>query len=126
MILTEIKKRKEFIVNPDVENVLIHTEVGLFYTLKRIYDIFKDICENKIMVQPSGTLFDFAENFEEEYIKIRFQFAYLNDDSEKIQRYYSTIIPYEAEFNWPIQQTFINMEDMYLLKLNTQILTKHK
>tara|TARA_R100001463_G_scaffold3547_3_gene14322 strand:+ start:237 stop:623 length:387 start_codon:yes stop_codon:yes gene_type:complete len=128
MIITKRKKTKEFTIDTDVENVLVCSDVGLFYTLKRVYDIFKHNCENKIMLQPQGTesIFYLDEDSEDKLIEITFKYEYLGSDDKVEKRVLKTTIPYRAESNWHIQQTFMMMERMYVLKLNTQILTKHK
>tara|TARA_R100000388_G_scaffold60911_1_gene44702 strand:- start:477 stop:890 length:414 start_codon:yes stop_codon:yes gene_type:complete len=130
MEITKRKKTREFTVYTDVEDVLVCKDGGLFSTLKRVYDIFKHDCENKIMLQPQGTesIFDFVEieDGEDEFIEITFRYKYLGSDDEVKRRVFKTIVPYRAESNWHIQQTFMIMEAMYILKLNTQILTKQK
>lgn len=128
MILTKRKKTREFAVDTDVEDVLVCSDGGLFYTLKRVYDIFKHNCENEIMLQPQGTstIFDLDEDREDEFIQITFRYEYLGSDDKVKKRVLKTTIPYRAESNWSIQQTFMMMERMYVLKLNTQILTKTK
>lgn len=128
MILTKRKKTREFAVDTDVEDVLVCSDGGLFYTLKRVYDIFKHNCENEIMLQPQGTstIFDLDEDREDEFIQITFRYEYLGSDDKVKRRVLKTTIPYRAESNWSIQQTFMMMERMYVLKLNTQILTKTK
>ena len=130
MEITKRKKTREFTVDTDVEDVLVCSDGGLFYTLKRVYDIFKHDCENKIMLQPQGTesIFYFVEieDGEDEFIEIKFIYIYLDSDDEIKRRVFTTTVPYRAESNWNIQETFMMMERMYVLKLNTQILTKQK
>ncbi len=129
MEITKRKKTREFTVDTDVEDVLVCSDGGLFYTLKRVYDIFKHDCENKIMLQPQGTelIFYLDEVGEEDkFIEIKFIYIYLDSDDEIKRRVFTTTVPYRAESNWNIQETFMMMERMYVLKLNTQILTKQK
>lgn len=130
MEITKRKKTREFTVDTKVKDVLVCSEGGLFYTLKRVYDIFKHDCENKIMLQPQGTesifYFDEIEDGEDKFIEITFRYKYLGSDDEVKRRVFKTTVPYRAESNWEIQQTFIIMERMYVLKLNTQILSKQK
>ena len=80
------------------------------------------------MLQPQGTstIFDLDEDREDEFIQITFRYEYLGSDDKVKKRVLKTTIPYRAESNWSIQQTFMMMERMYVLKLNTQILTKTK
>jgi hypothetical protein len=127
MIITKRKKTREFTVDADVEDVLVCSDGGLFYTLKRVYDMFKHNCENEIMLQPQGTesIFYLDEDGEDEFIEITFRYKYLGSDDKVKRRVLKTTVPYRAESNWHIQQTFIMMERMYVLKLNTQILTKN-
>jgi hypothetical protein len=127
MIITKRKKTKEFTIDTDVENVLVCSNGCIFYTLKRVYDIFKHNCENEIMLQPLGTMFSLDENWEDKLIEITFRYEYSKGSEDKVEKtVLKTTIPYRAESNWHIQQTFMMMERMYVLKLNTQILTKHK
>ena len=127
MNITRRKKTREFTVDTDVEDVLVCSNGCIFYTLKRVYDIFKHNCENEIMLQPSGEMFSLNENWEDKLIEIAFRYEYSKGSDDKVEkRVLKTTIPYRAESNWHIQQTFMMMERMYVLKLNTQILTKHK
>ena len=131
MEITKRKKTREFTVDTEVEDVLVCTDVGIFYTLKRVYDIFKHNCKNKIMLQPQGTesifYFEEIEDGEDKFIEITFRYKFLLGIDDKVkERVLKTTVPYRAESNWHIQQTFMMMERMYVLKLNTQILTKQK
>ena len=81
------------------------------------------------MLQPQGTelIFYLDEVGEEDkFIEIKFIYIYLDSDDEIKRRVFTTTVPYRAESNWNIQETFMMMERMYVLKLNTQILTKQK
>ena len=83
MILTKRKKTKEFTIEPHVEDVLVCSNGCIFYTLKRVYDIFKHKCENEIMVQPSGEMFSLDEDWEDKLIEITFRYEYLDADAKK-------------------------------------------
>ena len=129
MEITKRKKTREFTVDTEVEDVLVCNDVGLFYTLKRVYDIFKHNCENKIMLQPQGTesIFYLDEDRENKFMEITFRYKFLLGVDDKVkERVLKTTVPYRAESNWLIIETFKMMERMYVLKLNTQILTKQK
>ena len=130
MEITKRKKTREFTVDTDVQDVLVCSDGSLFYTLKRVYDIFKHTCENKIMLQPQGTesifYFDEIEEKEDKFIDITFRYKHLDDDDKIRRRVYKTTLPYRVGANWHIRETFMMMERMYVLKLNTQILIKQK
>ena len=133
-------KTKEFTINKDYENIAILENKG-YKTLKNCFKTFKNICENNEMLPPEkfSQVFTWKEKKESKKIEIRFVYHYIGrklvksgdgtyEDKEN-QICKTTIrssFPFVFGFLWDIQQPFLIMENMYINKLNSQILNKLK
>lgn len=133
-------KTKEFTINKDYENIAILENKG-YKTLKNCFKTFKNICENNEMLPPEkfSQVFTWKEKKESKKIEVRFEYHYIGSKlvktgsgtyQSKENQTCKTIIrssfPFVFGFLWDIQQPFLIMENMYINKLNSQILNKLK
>ena len=131
-------KTKEFTIHKEYENIAI-LENGGYKTLKNCHKTFMHICDNNEMLAPEkfSEVFEWKENKETKKIEIRFVYHYIGSKlvktgsgtyTTKENQICKTIIrscfPFVFGLNWDIQQPFLIMEQMYINKLNTQILNK--
>lgn len=135
---TEEIKTKEWTMDKHVKDILLRTDIGTLDTLEDCYDKFKYIL-NKYEMIPTSYMIDIRKNEDENTIELGFRYKYIGSglvekenskgvyeskDNQKCIRTLNTTIPDNPEFNWSIQQVLYIMRDMYILKLNEQILTK--
>ena len=128
----------EFTIHKEYENIAILENNG-YKTLKNCFKTFKHICGNNEMLPPEkhSEVFRWKENKESKKIEIIFEYHYMGSKLVKsgdgtYQRKENQIckiiirscFPFVVGLLWDIQQPFLIMEDMYINKLNSQILNK--
>jgi len=131
-------KTKEFTIKKEYESIAV-LQNNMFRTLKNCFKTFKHRCENKEMLAPEkfAEVFQWKENKETKKIEIIFVYHYIGsklvktgngtyEDKENqiCKTYITSSFPFVFGLNWDIQQPFLIMEEMYINKLNTQILNK--
>ena len=131
-------KTKHFTINKDYENIAM-LEDNAYRTLKKCFKTFNHICENNEMLQPEQftEIFKWVEDKESKKIEIRFVYNYIGSKLVKTGRgtyedkenqicktYITSSFPFVFGLNWDIQQPFLIMQEMYINKLNTQIINK--
>jgi len=135
---TEEIKTKEWTMDKQVKDILFRTDIDTLDTLEQVYDTFKYILEKHEMI-PTNHMIDIRKNEDENTIELSFKYRYIGSglvekenskgvyeskDNQKCKRTLNTTIPDIPELNWSSHQVLYIMRDMYLLKLNEQILTK--
>ena len=115
----------KFTINKDYEDIVILQNKSIT-NLKMCFNSFCHTIENKQILTPSrySHIFKFVENKENKIIKLNFTYSFLNEDNQTIEIHIETSLPIIFGLLWDIQQTFLIMEEMYILKLNKQILNK--
>ena len=131
-------KTKEFKIRKEYENIAMLENKG-YKTLKNCFKTFNHRCENNEMLAPEkfSRVFEWKENKETKKIEIRFVYHYIGNKLVKTGRgtyqdkenqicktYITSSFPFVFGLLWDIQQPFLIMEEMYINKLNTQILNK--
>lgn len=116
-------KKNKFTINKDFKNIAI-LKNGSFATLESCFKSFCHAYENNKMLAPrkNSQIFRWEEDKEDKTIKINFAYSFLNEDGETIKTNLTTSLPVVFGLLWDIQQTFLIMEKMYVLKLNNQII----
>jgi hypothetical protein len=125
-------------MDKQVKDILFRTDIGTLGTLEEVYDKFKYILEKYEMI-PTNYMIDIRNDKDKKTIELSFKYKYISSDlvekensdgvyeskdNQKCTRILNTTIPDNPQFNWSIHQVLYIMRDMYLLKLNEQILTK--
>ena len=118
--------KKEFTIKKEYENIAM-LQNNHFRSLKNCFKTFKHRCENNEMLPPEkfSEIFKWEENKETKKIEIRFVYNYINEDKGQIcKTNITSSFPFVFGLNWHIQQPFLIMQEMYINKLNGQILNK--
>ena len=115
--------KNKFTINKDFENIAILKD-GSFTTLKSCFKSFCHAYKNSKMLAPQkhSEIFIWEEDKENKIININFTYSFLNEEKETIKINLITSLPVVFGLLWDIQQTFLIMEKMYLIKLNSQII----
>tara|TARA_R110000744_G_scaffold304025_1_gene412600 strand:- start:1962 stop:2330 length:369 start_codon:yes stop_codon:yes gene_type:complete len=115
----------KFTINKDYEDIAILKNKSIT-NLKSCFNSFCHTIETKQILAPSkhSQIFKFTEDKENQIIKLNFTYYFLNEDNKIITVNIGTSLPIMFGLLWSIQQTFLIMEEMYILKLNEQILNK--
>ena len=76
------------------------------------------------MIAPNknSQIFRWQENKENKKINIIFNYSFLDEENKIIVKNITAVLPVVFGLLWSIQQTFLIMEEMYILKINNQIL----
>ena len=116
-------QEENFRINKDFENIAILKD-GSFTTLKSCFKSFCHAYKNNKMLAPSkhSQIFRWEEDKENKIININFTYSFLNEEKETIKINLISSLPVVFGLLWDIQQTFLIMEKMYILKLNNQII----
>ena len=133
-------EKKEFTIKKEFENIAM-LQNNHFRTLKNCFKTFKHRCENNEMLAPEkfSEVFKWEENKENKKIEIRFTYNYIGNklvetgkgtyedkENQICKAYITSSFPFVFGLNWDIQQPFLIMQEMYINKLNSQILNKLK
>ena len=125
---------------PYIKDILFRTDIDTLDTLEEVYERFKYIIEKYEMIA-TDHMINIKRNKDENTIQFGFRYKYIGNklvekensdgvyetkDNQKCTDTFNTIIPANDRYNWPVQQVLIIMRDMYILKLNEQILNKTK
>lgn len=115
----------KFTINKEYEDIAI-LKNGSFTTLKSCFKSFCHAYENNQMLAPRkhSLIFRWEEDKENKIIKLNFTYSFLNEDNQIIKINLQTSFPIIFGLLWDIQQAFLIMEEMYILKINKQILNK--
>jgi hypothetical protein len=131
-------KTNKFTINKDYEDIAM-IEDNAFRTLKKCFKSFNYICENNEMLQPEqfSEIFKWKENKESKIIEIIFVYNYIgnkliktgkgtyqDEENQICKTIITSSVPIFFGMMWDVQQTFLVMEEMYILKLNKQIVNK--
>jgi hypothetical protein len=131
-------KTNKFTINKDYEDIAM-IEDNAFRTLKKCFKSFNYICENNEMLQPEqfSEIFKWKENKESKIIEIIFVYNYIgnkliktgkgtyqDEENQICKTRITSSVPIFFGMMWDVQQTFLVMEEMYILKLNKQIINK--
>lgn len=116
-------QQENFRINKDFKNIAI-LKNGSFTTLENCFKSFCHTYENNQMLAPQkhSKIFRWEEDKENKKIKINFTYSFLNEESETIKINLTTSLPIVLGLLWDIQQTFLIMQNMYIIKLNNQII----
>jgi len=116
-------EKNKFTINKDFENIAILGN-GSFTTLGSCFKSFCHTYENNKMLAPDkhSQIFKWEEDKENKIINLNFAYSFLSEEGETIKRNLTTSLPVVFGLLWDIQQTFLIMEEMYILKLNNQII----
>ena len=76
------------------------------------------------MLEPRkhSKIFRWKEDKENKIINLNFYYSFLNKEGKTIKTNLTTSLPVVFGSLWNIQQTFLIMEEIYLVKLNNQII----
>ena len=115
--------KNNFTINKDFENIAILKD-GSFTTLKSCFKSFCHTYENNQMLAPQkhSQVFRWEEDKENKIININFTYSFLNKENKTIKINLISSLPVVFGLLWDIQQTFLIMEKMYVIKLNNQII----
>jgi len=115
--------KNNFTINKDFKNIAI-LKNGSFTTLESCFKSFCHTYENKEMLAPPkhSEIFRWEEDKENKTINLNFYYSFLTEEGETIKTNLKTSLPVVFGLLWDIQQTFLIMEKMYLIKLNSQII----
>ncbi len=115
--------KNKFTINKQFKNIAI-LKNGSFTTLESCFKSFSQAYENNQMLAPRkhSQIFRWEENKEYKEINLNFTYSFLDKDSKTIKANLTTSLPVVFGLLWDIQQTFLIMEKMYILKLNNQII----
>ena len=116
-------KKNKFTINKDFKNIAILKD-GSFTTLKSCFKSFCHAYENNQMLAPQkhSQIFRWKEDKENKTINLNFYYSFLDKENKTIKTNLMTSLPVVFGLLWDIQQTFLIMEKMYILKLNNQII----
>jgi len=116
-------KKNNFTINKDFENIAILKD-GSFTTLKSCFKSFCHAYENNQMLAPQkhSEIFRWEEDKENKTINLNFYYSFLNKENKTIKINLISSLPVVFGLLWDIQQTFLIMEKMYVIKLNNQII----
>lgn len=116
-------QEENFTINKDFENIAILKD-GSFTTLESCFKSFCHAYEKNKMLAPDkhSQLFIWEEDKENKIINLNFYYSFLTEEGETIKTNLKTSLPVVFGLLWDIQQTFLIMEKMYLIKLNSQII----
>lgn len=116
-------KKNNFIINKNFENIAVLQNKS-FTNLKSCFKIFCYAYENSEMIAPNknSQIFRWQENKENKKINIIFNYSFLDEENKIIVKNITAVLPVVFGLLWSIQQTFLIMEEMYILKINNQIL----
>ena len=133
-------KTNEFTIDKDIKDILFRTNINTLDTLEKAYDRFKYIIEKHEIIA-TNHMIDIRKDKDENTIGFGFRYKYIGNklvekensngvyqskDNQKCTETLNTIMPDNDRYNWLVQQVLIIMRDMYILKLNEQILNKIK
>jgi|TARA_R110001606_G_scaffold368115_1_gene523837 hypothetical protein len=115
----------KFTINEDYKDIAILKNKSIT-NLKSCFNSFCHTIENSKILSPDkySQIFRWEEDKENKIIKLSFTYSFLNEDSQTIKINLQTSLPIFFGLLWDVQQSFLIMEEMYILKLNEQILNK--
>jgi len=118
-------EEKEWTVSKDVEDVVFRHSFysNRLLTLKHSYKLFKmKIKEHYFMHPPESILTE--RTCKDGTIQYIFEYKYIDEEGCSQRNLVVGKTPDNPSTNWGIHQAFSIMQDMYVLKLNQQILNK--
>jgi hypothetical protein len=115
--------KTNFKVNKDFKDIAILNN-GHFTTLESCFKSFCHTYENNKMLAPDkhSQIFRWEEDKEDKVIELNFTYSFLNEEGETIKINLKTSLPVVFGLLWDIQQAFLIMQKMYIIKLNNQII----
>tara|TARA_R110002096_G_scaffold45144_1_gene121596 strand:- start:3092 stop:3457 length:366 start_codon:yes stop_codon:yes gene_type:complete len=120
-------KTEEWTMDKNVENVVFRQSWynNKLTTLKEIYKVFKGLIKKCEFSHPPVAIL--KEYTNEEGVRVYiFEYKCIMSDGDVRKDMLVAKTPDNPSTNWSIHQVLSIMQDMYILKLNEQILTKHK
>jgi len=115
--------KNKFTINKNFKDIAI-LKNGSFTTLESCFKSFCHAYENNKMLAPDkhSQIFEWEEDKENKTINLSFYYSFLTEEGETIKTNLKTSLPVVFGLLWDIQQTFLIMEKMYIIKLNNQII----
>tara|TARA_R110000796_G_scaffold93684_1_gene198278 strand:+ start:104 stop:478 length:375 start_codon:yes stop_codon:yes gene_type:complete len=123
----KLQKTNNFIIDKNYESISVIQNKS-FTNLKTCYKIFCNVYKKREMIAPekNSQIFRWVENKKDNTINIFFTYSFLDEDNKMIKKNITSILPDIFGMLWNVQQPFLIMEEMYILKLNNQILNTNK
>jgi len=121
---TNTTEKKKFKISKDIENILIKDSTGRLLTLKRCFDLFRIRISTGETLTPLSSIMTKNYDLENNSILIAFSYNYTREGENK-KIFLSAIIPDNPSHNWSVEQVFLIMEELYILKLNKQIINNN-
>mgnify|MGYP003626251938 CR=1 FL=1 len=117
-------EEKEWTMSKDVEDIVFRQSLygNQLVTLKHAYKIFKGLIKDYYFEHPPEAIL--KERTEEGKITYIFEYKFIDKDGDRQRDMLVAKTPDNPRTNWSIHQVLSIMQDMYILKLNEQILNK--
>ena len=119
-----METKEEWTMDENVEDVVFRQSLygNQLVTLKHAYKIFKGLIKDYYFEHPPEAILN--ERTEDGKITYIFEYKFIDKDGDSQRDMLVAKTPDNPSINWSIHQVLFIMQDMYILKLNEQILTK--